>query len=85
MEVKTREHLSRLQKIIREDGVLAALDFDFQITRTRNKTFNKIFRGIDYLKKPGISWYGSGGLREYTSKYYNATYSDFGIVELNLK
>jgi hypothetical protein len=88
MDVKTKPHFKKLIEIIKEDGFLSALDYDYQITRSRHSFLNEFMEDVEYLKSPIMSWYGDNE-REHISKYYTAKYiGGFGrerLAELQLK
>ena len=88
--IQTKLHFRRLREIFKEDGFLAALDYDFQITRARRPFLNWLLETADleYLKRPFISWHGDN-VREHLYQYYTARYTgSFGrakLVYLELK
>lgn len=76
----TKTHFKKLIEIVREDGILTALDYDYQLTRLRNPLFNRLMEDIEYLQPPTQSHFiGSPArkdfLRIHDSKYYVAFYS----------
>lgn len=88
MSVNLKSHLKKLARITREDGILTALDYDYQVTRNENLLLNGLFGRLEYLKGPIVSWNGKGE-REHTAKHYVAVYRDFAngtlLDVLNLK
>ena len=88
MKVKTTQHFKKLIDIIKEDGFLTALDYDYQITRAKDPFLNWFLEDVEYLKAPIVSWYGDKE-REHTYKYYTAKYvGGFGrekLADLKLK
>jgi hypothetical protein len=88
MNIKTIQHFKKLLEIVRDDGFLTALDYDYQITRSRHPSVNWFMEDVEYLKTPAVSWY-SNNERVHTTKYYDARYAGgFGkerLVELILR
>ena len=80
MNIKTKPHFKKLIEIVKEDGLLSALDYDYQITRSRHPLMNWFMEDVEYLKAPIYSSItGSPACddfqRVHHSKHYTATYS----------
>ncbi|MEK6940847.1 MAG: hypothetical protein AABW49_03025 [Nanoarchaeota archaeon] len=88
MKVNTKEHFNKLAKINLEEGLLSALDYDFQVTRRRHSFMNNLcaYLGITYLKKPVITYTDDhSDLIDYVKRSYTATYNSLGkLVRLTL-
>ena len=78
----------KLFDIIKEDGVLAAFDYDLQLTRSRRPVFNKLCAlTIHDLCKSHTTGYGLESCsKTHYSSYYSTTYNHLGLmVEFELK
>jgi hypothetical protein len=73
LDIKTKPHFRKLIEIIKEDGFLTALDYDYQITKYRHPLFNFFMEDVEYLKTPSLSWHGDNEI-VHNSKYYTAKY-----------
>ena len=94
MNLKTKPHFKKLIEIVKEDGLLSALDYDYQITRFRHPLMNCFMEDVKYLKAPSCSSItGSPACNDfqriYYSKHYTAIYSGImfkgRLTELQLK
>ena len=94
MNIKTKPHFKRLREIVKEDGLVSALDYDYQITRSRHPLMNWIMEDVEYLKAPDYSTISGSPARDdfqrvHHSKHYTVTYSgaifNERLEELQLK
>ena len=75
MEVKTRQHWKKLKDILKADGFLTMIDYDYQITRARHPILNWFLEDVEYLKEPPVTYFnGDNCRRKHITKHYTAIY-----------
>ncbi|MFC1768712.1 hypothetical protein ACFLZX_03015 [Nanoarchaeota archaeon] len=89
MEVKTKEHFKKLAEIVIESkSLLTALDYDFQVTRSRHKYLDTAcaMEGIYRLKDSSFIMETLDGASTYVTHNYIAEFNPYGrMVELKLR